>query len=419
MSDRLNDFLNIAKSNEFKARVFKYLEKLNTGLPGDYRSCINGQRTLYASCFALMIYHYLGELKSFGPQHLESWGRYIIGFQEEEGYFAGPEITQGKLTSRLHPEQHLKEHSTAHVLPALKILGISPKYPLKFAYKYIDEKYLRSWLKKRDWKNAWLEGNNLLFVGQFLTFLYEDANEKRAIKSIEILLDWLDKEVDPNTGLWGSNGFCDHYEAVYGGYHQLLLYYYWERNIKHHQRLVDTVLSLQHVDGGFSNSWGGGTCQDVDAVDILVNMYKKFPYRRDDIITALRRNFISVMERLTSEGGFADSLDRDFRHMGMEYTYTPKNKANIFSTWFGVHTLLLISEILELPSTKGIDYQFNPSCSMGWHLKNKFVRAPFWGDDWIKVLSLAVLGNIYFLLRKTKEKSPFLSKGYKKLKRFL
>ena len=47
--------------------------------------------------------------------------------------------------------------------------------------------------------------------------------------------------------------------------------------------MIDTVLGLQHVDGGFNPRGNGGACEDVDSVDILLNLYKRFDYRRADI----------------------------------------------------------------------------------------------------------------------------------------
>lgn len=407
-------------SKKFKERLFYYLERAHTGVPGEYRNSLDGHVTLYASCFALMLYHYLDEIKRFNSEYLRTWGRYIQNFQDSQsGYFLGPEITKGRLLSKFHSSEHLSEHLTAHVLPALGILGIKPIYPLQFAFRYADEKVLKDWLSKRDWNNAWLEGNNLLFVGEFLTHMYEAEGNNKAKDALSILFKWLDNEIDPETGLWGTNGYCDKYSAVYGGYHQLLLYYYWGHDIKHKERLVDTVLLLQHKDGGFAMNWGGGTCQDVDAVDILVNMYKQTNYRRDDILVALKRAYISIMKRFTIEGGFVDRRWEEFRHMGMEYTYASKNKANMFSTWFGVHTLFLISEVINLSYTKRLDYGFNTICSMGWHKKSVQRREPFWSSDWHKILITIIIDNLYYFARNIKESSPVLNTIYARLKKLI
>jgi hypothetical protein len=406
--------MKILNAATFKNSILSYLEKVYIGIPGRYRSCIGGHETLYASCFALKIHHYLGALSSYDPEHLHEWGRYILDHQDEKsGYFLGPEISKGRLYSDAHSREHLSEHLTVHVLPALKILGTKPMFPLRNAHRYVDIDYLSRWLSERDWKNAWLEGNNLLFVGQLLTYLFEEEGIVEAKKAVEYMLNWLDAQADPATGLWGTASFCDTYDAVYGGYHQLLLYYYWEKPVSNQTAIIDTVLSIQHADGGFSRAWGGGTCEDVDAVDILVNMYKMGTYKRNYIETALRKVFMNIWRRFTDEGGFTYKLGEDFMHMGMEYTYAPKNAANMFSTWFSLHTILLISEVIDLPCTRGLNYNFNLSCSMGWHRRDKVVRKSFHNRDFVQVLKTQLIGDIYNIAKQMKEKSCLLSHAYR------
>jgi hypothetical protein len=41
----------------------------------------------------------------------------------------------------------------------------------------------------------------------------------------------------------------------------------------------------------------------------------------------------------------------------------------MFATWFRVHTIALICEILPDEPLAKIDWQFNTFCSMGWHRK--------------------------------------------------
>lgn len=389
--------------------IVSYLQRSSTGVPGEYRSSLNSPPTLYASCFALMTSNHLGRLSSFDARHLQAWGKYLQRFQDQEtGYFLGPEILHASHFGTDHNRQHISEHLTAHVLPALALLGIRPQYPLLFARKYLDREILGQWLSDRDWSKAWVEGNNLLFMGQWLIHLHEVEGHREGREALEYMLDWLDGEVDPETGLWGTNGYCNKYVAMYGGYHQLLLYYYLKRNFAYTHKLVDTVLSLQHLDGGFSEHWGGGTCQDLDAVDILVNSTKRTDYRRKDIYTALRRASIAVLRRFSLKGGFVDRVDEEFTHMGLSSTYSPPNEPNMFSTWFGLLTLVLISEVIKTPWTEDVEHRFNVSCSMGWHEKTFHKRAAFYSGDCFSVAWKAVVGRLYILLRRIKDSSPFL-----------
>lgn len=406
--------------NKLKQSILKYLSTLSLGEAGRYKSCIHGKETLYASCFAAMIYHYLGELDNFGDKYLFDWANYILSFQEKDmGYFVGPEISQGKLLSEAHTKEHLSEHLTAHVLPTVDILGFMPRNKLIFAEKYLDAHYLVRWLNERNWTKAWIEGNNLLFVGQFLLFFLEKQKIQEAKKSLDILFEWLDKQIDPLTGLWGTNGNCDIPSAMYGGYHQLLLYYYCCHEYRYSEKLIDIVLSLQHFDGGFAGSWGGGTCEDTDGIDILVNMYKMTTYRNKDIILALKKAAISILRKMTIEGGFVYKNNEDFIHMGMEYTYAPSGVANIFSTWFYIYTLLIISEIINIPCTSGINYNFNNSCSMGWHRKSYINKFNYLDSDLIYDYPKIILADLYLKLRDIKNRYGILDKSYKNIKNMI
>ena len=335
---------------------------------GQFASRPDGTETLYASSFAVMIWHYLGRLQGLCEEERDIWINYLSGFQDpQSGLFIGPEVVPGELTSLKHNYEHVTMHLTAHVLPALHLLGGRPMYPLRFAHRFLDRTYLQDWLKARDWKNAWLEGNNLLFVGQFLVYLRDFEDIVQAGEALDLYFHWLDEEQDPDTGLWGTNGYCSNFVAMCGGYHQLLMYYYCNRPIRYRKRLVDVVLDLQHPDGGFHPKGGGGACEDVDAVDILVNMYKQIDYRRPVIRRALRRALGNVLRKQMLDGGFVSRLNEDFMHMGIKKTHSPPNVSNMFATWFRIHTLVLIGEILTDEHIGQSNGRFNHICSMGWH----------------------------------------------------
>lgn len=396
------------------SNVMRYLHCMSVGGVGRYRSSADGKETLYASCFAVMTVHYLGLLRDLPTEVRMEWSRYILDHQDPvSGYFVGPEISQESFFGTAHSKEHLMMHLTAHVLPALRILEARPRYQLNFCERFIDPHRLNQWLDSIDWTMAWIEGNNLLFVGQFLSYLTEEFGSQDASNALNRLLDWLDDSVDRNTGVWGTDGYCDLPPAIYGAYHQLILYFYWKRNPKFSKKLVDSVLSIQHLDGGFSGCFGGGTCEDVDCVDILVNLYKRSSYRRHDIETALKKAARNVMRKMNFEGGFFYKIESDFIHMGMSSTYASVGRANMFSTWFSVHTLLLISEIVDLPYTRGLRYDFNNSCSMGWHERWQAKRRQFVGWDFPQIVLSSALFHVYFALRSLKNSSPILGYLYR------
>lgn len=351
------------------ARISHFILGLQTKSAGEFRTCAGGNVTLYASCFAVMTLHYLGELSHLSPNARSQWADYILQWQNRtDGYFLGPELVRREITSARYNWDVVRMHLAAHVLPALDLLGKQPLYPLAFAHPFLDIEYLQEWLEARDWQKAWLEGNNLLFIGQFLVHLRDVERQPGAQESLDLYLRWLDEHVDPLTGLWGTNGgLSSRARAMYGAYHQLLVYFHEEHPIPNPEKLVDSTLEVQEFDGGFSASGRGGACEDVDAISILVNLYQRYDHKRPKIRRALRRAYASVTKRLVPEGGFVYRWGSPFTHMSIPRTHVPANTPHLFATWFGVHTLALLAEILTDEPDLARVWHFNRVLSMGWH----------------------------------------------------
>jgi hypothetical protein len=164
--------------------------------------------------------------------------------------FIGPELNGSELSLEgMHDIDHLIAHLTCSaVLPVVQNEGISIN-PLTHVQKWCDECELVKWQDLISWKNAWFEGNNILFVGQLLLYLRDVEKIPEASEALERWFKWLDEQMDPETSLWGTNGYCSNEAAVYGGYHQLLLYWHEERPLANPKGLIDVVLGLQHLGG--------------------------------------------------------------------------------------------------------------------------------------------------------------------------
>lgn len=347
-------------------RASRFIEEQFDRTAGGYRSVPGGAATLYGTVYASLARHYLGENVDLAPEvH-----RFLGSCQDAEtGYFIGPEIQEwSPPPGTKHDREHLLLHLTCAVLPVMQEFGVALTHPLRFAHRFCDSSYLGEWLRRRDMKDAWFEGNNLLFVGQLLVYLRDVEGRPDASQALEQWFHWLDGTVDPATGLWGTrDGACSRFVAMCGGYHQLLVYYHEGRPIHSPERLVDTVLWLQHPDGGFSPSGGGGACEDVDAIDILVNLYKRYDYRRADIRAGLRRAVDLILGLQNGDGGFPYKRGITQDHMGIPATRAGVDVSTTFATWFRVHTLALLAEVLtDDPRVSG-PFRFSRFLSMGWH----------------------------------------------------
>lgn len=370
-----------------------------------------GTTTLYGTCYAWLALYYLGKDHYLSK---EVFCKFVSSYQDSEtGLFEGPELREYEIIQGImHDRHHLMLHQTCSaVLPLIQLLNIEPIY-IKTAYKFCNSDFLIEWLNKIDWKNAWFEGNNILFVAQLMVYLREFENLSSANDALNLWFSWLDKFVDYATGLWGTNGYCSPMEAVYGGYHQLLVYYYENHPLPNAQGLVDTVLNLQHLDGGFNPNGNSGACEDVDSVDILVNCYKRINYRRVEIRHALRRCLKHILSTQNSDGGFPYNRNQPQSHMGIPATEAGPNVSCTFPTWFRIHTLALIAEVLpNEPTLKGISFRFNTALSMGWH------QSP---PEWVPMNDAVTFEErkISFILKAHRVISV-ISRFVKKLKRII
>lgn len=361
---------------QLPAEIAAFVVPCRTRLPGEYKMSEQGQVALYASCFAAMTLHYVGKLTALPATERGAWAAYLQQWQEPAtGLFGGPELIPEEMISAAHDLDYFRWHLTAHVLPALDVLDARPAYPLRFVTPYLDLSVLQGWLEARDWHNPWLEGNKLLFMGQFLIYCAEQEGNTQARTALDALMAWLDATQDPDTGLWGTQTCANRHWAVYGGYHQLLLYYHLRRPLAYTCRIIDTVLSIQHSDGGFAERSGGGACEDIDSVDILVNLGKRTAYRRNDVALAIRRGMQSALRRRMAGSGFVYRRGEPFMHGGILRTHTPPDVPDLFSTWFGVHTVAVACQALPDHPLTQIPWQFNRLLSMGWHDTSPIVDA--------------------------------------------
>jgi Prenyltransferase and squalene oxidase repeat len=352
-------------SIDWRAGAVRFLQSMRDPVSGGSRSVTGGPVTLYGTCYESLGGFYLGANGGLPDERR----RFIVERQDPQtGFMIGPELRDFEAPpGAIHDREHLLMHLTCAAVPTCQHFGIQLKFPIAAAHRFCDLDYLGQWTDRRDLKKAWFEGNNILFVGQLLVYLRDVERYSGAQAALDRWFDWLQTHVDLTTGLWGTDGHCSALEAVCGGY-QLLVYYHEERRLINPEGIIDTVLGLQHLDGGF-NPWGNaGACEDVDSVGILVNLYKRFDYRREDIRFGLKRCLGRILSIQNPDGGFAYNLNYAQSHMGIPGTQTPANVSTTFSTWFRIHTLALIDEILpEERAFSGIKLRFSSSLSMGWH----------------------------------------------------
>jgi hypothetical protein len=67
------------------------------------------------------------------------------------------------------------------------------------------------------------------------------------------------------------------------------------------------------------------------------------------------------------DGGFPYNRDCSQSHMGIPGTLAPPNVSTMFPTWFRIHTLALMAEVLTDEEELDGPFRFTSVLSMGWH----------------------------------------------------
>ena len=392
-------------TRQLQEQTLTWLEtmRLPDGI-GQYRLNRGADATVFSSCFAVFLRHLFDDLKNMSAEEQLSWTSWLQGFQDPaSGLFVDPD-NASRSPDRLHDMEHLNRQLTTFCLSALHALGGHPLYPLRFLEDWKSQDKLVAWLDGLDWKNPWNCGNKAMFMGIFLIYDWEQTSDLQTKQALDVWFDWHDRHQNPRTGFWGVGKAAEFIDGMGGAYHQYTVYNYMNRPIQYAERIVDRTLFLQQQDGMYSPYRGGMTCYEMDAVDILVQMYLRHDYRREDIRVGLQRVLTGVLGCQNTDGGFCWGRYRPwplreylhlsvdiFRHHSLYYCYQswraamttqvrrrpnlktgwasqPRDwaESSIFDTWFRCVTIAEISKVLPDTPYASFPWKFLSVPGLGW-----------------------------------------------------
>jgi hypothetical protein len=411
----MQDEMQVSKPDELKQHILSWLESMSVkDAPyGTYKMSASTEATLFSSCFAAFVRQLYNNLRNISPEQQCEWIDLINSEQDEEtGFFIDPRLKyEGLFSEHLskdHDWAYVTWQSTCFCISALKALGGEMKHRLRFLDEWRNPDKVTSWLENLDWRRGtWTAGNVAMFLGVCLITDYETNNDIKARDALEAFFDWHDNFQDPKTGFWGTNCGTPVHIGLFGAMHQYLLYYYTGRPLRYMERIVDNTLLIQQPDGLFSSIGGGGACEDLDAVDTLVNMYQRIDYRRNDIEKALQKVLAAIVNSQNEDGGFpwakrhhfgikewlrvglshSNSFNywyhscreaileqtilwkRPLRPLGWTRTPIPATESYIFPTWFRSLTLALITQVLPENPYARLEWKFLTAPGLGYFAK--------------------------------------------------
>ena len=391
-------------------RTARWLDGLAVdGKPcGRFKMSRSSDDTIFTSCFAVFVSQLTGHMERLPAAQKQEWLEYVLSFQDEStGLFMDPDIEKRNLHSG-HDTRYVTWQLSTFCISAVRALDGELKYPLRF----LEQEGLNapegvtSMLESFNWHSTWGSGNLAMFLGIFLIC---DAEYRGmaldADPAVKAFFDWHDNYQNPRTGFWGEGRLAEYHNGLFGAYHQYLLYFYANRDLGCKEAIMDKTLSFQNIDGMFAPQMGGGGCEDIDAVDTLVNLYLRTGYREQDVKKCLRRVYDAVCALEADEGGFIWGVRKRYgpmmylrnlfsfwrqpdwyqwvfvnrrflreqqlnpvkpRHpQGWVTRPIPIDESDLFSTWFRLLVIAYASMVIETPES-GNDWRFLSAPGLGW-----------------------------------------------------
>jgi hypothetical protein len=334
-----------------RSRALDYAEKLRIkGAPyGRYRYVEgDGPPLLYASVFATLLRHLLGDLDRLTSEERVQWIEYINSYQCEDGLFRDPLVSNEIAETE---DWWGWRHLTLLVLMALHALSGQPIRPLAFLEKVDTPSKVRLWLDTLDWQTrVSFTSNTVQNYGAAMQYARDFMGETHLKDAIKELLAGLTERCDSMTGLWG-NGFGDRRvalsEGVQTGYHFWLLYWYDGLDIPFPKRAFESILQLQNGLGGFALTHLNTTaCQDIDGVDPLIRLALKYPELRDRAYKPIHQALRWILYNFNADGGACFQRQAPFIY-GHELMASQSDQSSIFATWFRMLSVGVSCEFLK------------------------------------------------------------------------
>jgi glycosyltransferase involved in cell wall biosynthesis/SAM-dependent methyltransferase len=328
-------------------------------------------RSLIATCCGILILEGLGKLQHISQEDHDSWALYLQSCQDAgSGLFRDPLLDDFPVESADHDLAYLSHQMSYFALQALDALGLRATYPLRFMEAFDSSEAISQWLDQLDWSNAWLQSNRVMFVLAFLIYRAEVEHDLAAPSIFHAALDWLDQMQDAATGLWGKRPAESTLNAVAAAYHFIPFYEYVHRPVNRMRRIIDFTLALQQSDGLFGATSGGGACEDLDAIDLLVTLVRQGGYRHDDIKRAMIRAYWAIWNLQNEDGGYCyawRTTAETYRFSSWAPMEVELRKSDVWASWFRLLALATIGSAYPDDVPRIANWRFRRWPALGYH----------------------------------------------------
>lgn len=353
----------------------------------------DGAPHLQTTCFAVLAAETLGCIPAIQDRHGNALQRFVLDVERDaDGLPRMPELHRRELTS--HSATYIRLQTQYFLLHSGDALGFKVPLPMGFLNRLSDKSYLLGWLDAGPWRNPWLHSNTIMFALTFLQFWWSETGSAVALQRLDDILDYLDERQDAESGLWQPDDGPDMFNALYAAYHFWPYYFWRSRRPRYTEAIIDSTLTLQHADGLFCASAGGGACEDLDAIHTLVMMSLVSEHRAPEVRSALIKALDVMLALQSPDGGFRNylhplprktlkrrvgesiGLDRlldkplqvgQWHLSGMRRYSCPLTASDTWAAWFRPLAIrLILDRYGDTPAERfGGSYRQQPG--LGWH----------------------------------------------------
>lgn len=343
------------KPEELRAGILRYCESLRVkDAPnyGVYRFGRGKQPTYWASAFVAMTRYLMDDLDSLTGEQKSQWRQYLIDGQDEEtGLYIDPTFKSAERLSAKHTDELLFWHSSTFIMTSVDLLGGVCKYPVNKTRQLFTPEGMRQFILGLPWKlNPWVAGNWTYDIGCLVGHDWRVTKNQSNLDAMDWFFDWMKENQNKQTGWWDIVGGHPISHQQYGGYHTLMVYWMFGREVPNPELMIDSSLSLQNKLGHF----GGGCCPDMDCADAVVTLSRQYNIREKEVRAAMERLLPWTLHTWDRESGSFLEYDQDNsgvygkrNEFGWVQCTTAENEPDPCSASFRGFTLACISEMVS------------------------------------------------------------------------
>ncbi|MEX2607049.1 MAG: hypothetical protein WD708_06855 [Kiritimatiellia bacterium] len=324
---------------------------------GRFRYGIGKEPTYWASAFMVLALDLVGKLDQISTEQRRQWRDYLQASQDPEtGLCLDPAFRSGDRHSPSHTDDMVHWHSTTFILGALILLGGKPKYPISVIHPFLEPAKMRAWIEQLPWRiSPWVVGNWTYDFGCLAGFERMVSGPEKINPALDAFFAWHDTHQLPATGWWDLTGKAPVTHQQYGGYHTLMVYWMFDREVPRPEAMIDRSLSIQSPEGHF----GGGCCADMDVIDATVSLCRQYDLSRSEVTRAMERALPWMAGTKLPGSGFLDvpNAKQGRAEYGWKTCGVAADEPDPCSAHFRTFSLALMSELIDVPGLEGFRWK--------------------------------------------------------------